>query len=84
MATPKNININIDLSSLQGLFNSIVKRVSHLTGTDILFVICALFVPPLAVFLKVGLTTHFFVNVLLTVLGFVPGQVHALWVVLFM
>ena len=84
MATPKNININIDFSSFQGLLNSVLKRIGQLSGTDILFVICAIFVPPLAVILKVGLTTQFFINVALTILGFVPGQIHALWVVLFM
>lgn len=39
--------------------------------------------PPLAVLLKVGLTTQFWINLVLTILGFVPGQIHALWVVLF-
>lgn len=84
MAAPKNVNINIDLSSFQNLFNSIAKRLSHLSGTDILFVVCAIFIPPLAVFLKIGLTTQFWINIILTILGFVPGQIHALWVVLFM
>ncbi len=84
MAVSKNININIDLSSFQSLFNSIARRVGHLSSTDILFVIAAIFVPPLAVLLKVGLTTHFWINIILTILGFVPGQIHALWVVLFM
>ncbi|OGD79562.1 proteolipid membrane potential modulator, partial [Candidatus Collierbacteria bacterium RIFOXYB1_FULL_49_13] len=35
------------------------------------------------VFIKVGLTAHFWINVVLTILGVVPGQIHALWVVLF-
>lgn len=49
---------------------------------NLLYVLIAILVPPLAVFLKVGLTTHFWINVLLTILGYVPGILHALWVVL--
>ena len=79
-----NININIDLSSFSKLLNQIGKRVGQLSGNDILFVICAIFLPPLAVLLKVGFTTQFWINVVLTLLGFVPGQIHALWVVLFL
>ena len=43
--------------------------------------ILAIFLPPLAVFLQVGLGLHFWLNVLLTVLGYVPGLVHAVWVI---
>lgn len=79
-----NINININLSSFSKFFNEVVRRLSHLSGNDVLFVICAIFLPPLAVLLKVGFTTQFWINVILTMLGFVPGQIHALWVVLFL
>ena len=48
----------------------------------ILKIILAIFLPPVAVFLQVGLTTHFWVNILLTILGGIPGVVHALWLVL--
>jgi uncharacterized membrane protein YqaE (UPF0057 family) len=42
----------------------------------------ALILPPIAVLLKVGFTAHFWINLILTILGYVPGQIHALWVVL--
>ncbi len=38
-------------------------------------------VPPLGVFLKTGAGGAFWLNVLLTLLGYVPGLVHALWIV---
>ncbi len=79
-----NININIDLGSFEKLIGQIIARLGHLTGSDVIFAILALIVPPLAVLLKVGFTTHFWINVVLTILGFVPGQIHALWVVLFL
>ncbi len=44
-------------------------------------VLLAIVLPPLGVFLTVGLKLHFWLNVLLTILGFVPGIIHALYVI---
>lgn len=49
---------------------------------DILRLVCAIFLPPLGVFLQVGLTTQFWINVLLTFLGYIPGIIHAVWIIL--
>ena len=48
---------------------------------DILRIVLAIFLPPVAVFLTVGLGMHFWINILLTLLGFIPGMIHALWVI---
>ena len=48
---------------------------------DILRIVLAIILPPLAVFLTIGLAMHFWVNILLTILGVVPGMIHALWVI---
>ncbi len=48
---------------------------------DILRIVLAIILPPLGVFLQVGLTKHFWINVLLTILGYIPGIVHAVWVI---
>lgn len=45
-------------------------------------VLLAIFLPPVAAFLAVGLTMHFFLNILLCILGGFPGMVHALWLML--
>lgn len=45
-------------------------------------ILLALFVPPIAVFTRVGLGLHFWLNLLLTLCFFVPGQIHAIWVLL--
>ena len=50
-------------------------------SVDILRIVLAIIVPPLGVFLQVGLTKHFWLNILLTILGYVPGLVHAVWVI---
>ena len=50
---------------------------------EIIKIILAIFVPPLAVFLEVGLGTQFWINVILVVLTLGIGAViHALYVVL--
>ena len=48
---------------------------------DVLRIIIATLLPPLGVFLQVGIGKHFWINVLLTILGFVPGIIHAVWVI---
>ncbi|MEK9901161.1 MAG: YqaE/Pmp3 family membrane protein [Rhodospirillaceae bacterium] len=48
---------------------------------DVIRIIISLFIPPLGVFLRVGLGGHFWLNILLTILGFIPGVIHAIWVI---
>ncbi len=48
---------------------------------DIIKILLAIIMPPVAAFLQVGLSTHFFINILLTLLGGIPGVVHALWLI---
>jgi uncharacterized membrane protein YqaE (UPF0057 family) len=47
----------------------------------IIKIILAIFLPPVAAFLQVGLGVHFWLNILLTLLGGLPGMIHALWLV---
>ncbi|MEQ8458355.1 MAG: YqaE/Pmp3 family membrane protein [Sandaracinaceae bacterium] len=49
---------------------------------DIVRLIAAILLPPLGVFMQVGLGTHFWINVVLTLLGYVPGIIHAVWIIL--
>ena len=78
-----NINININLAEIQKIVGDIGLRLGHLNGNDVAFLLLAILLPPIAVLIKVGLTTQFWINVVLTILGVVPGQIHALWIVLF-
>ncbi len=48
----------------------------------LLKLILAVFLPPVSAFLQVGLGLHFWINIILTILGVVPGMVHAFWLVL--
>jgi len=51
-----------------------------MTMVDLLRVILSVIIPPLGVFFKVGFGSHFWINILLTLLGYIPGLVHAIWV----
>ena len=48
----------------------------------ILMVIFSFLLPPLAVFLKAGAGKDLVINILLCLLVWVPGVLHALWIVL--
>ncbi|MCF1504949.1 MULTISPECIES: YqaE/Pmp3 family membrane protein [Afifella] len=45
-------------------------------------ILLAIILPPLGVFLQVGLGLHFWLNILLTIFGYVPGIIHAVWIIL--
>ena len=49
---------------------------------DLIRIIAAIVVPPLGVFLQEGLRKRFWINVLLTMLGYIPGIIHAVYVIL--
>ncbi len=53
-----------------------------ITVGDPLKILFAIILPPLGVFLEVGLTGAFWLNILLTILGYIPGIFHALYIIL--
>ena len=48
---------------------------------SILNLICAILLPPLGAFLQVGASKHFLINIVLCLLGWLPGILHAVWLV---
>jgi uncharacterized membrane protein YqaE (UPF0057 family) len=64
------------------------RLLSQRTGADRLFVlssdickiILAIILPPLGVFLERGCGPDLLINILLTILGYIPGIIHALYV----
>lgn len=48
---------------------------------DLIRVVLSILLPPLGVFLQVGITPQFWLNILLTLLGYIPGVVHAVWII---
>ena len=48
---------------------------------DILRILISLLLPPLGVFLKAGIGLQFWISIVLTCLGYVPGIVHAAFII---
>lgn len=56
------------------------RREGH--GMDVIRILLAIILPPLGVFLQVGIGLHFWLNILLTILGYIPGIIHAIYIIL--
>ena len=48
---------------------------------DILRTILSVLIPPLGVFLQVGIGLQFWLNIVLTLFGYFPGLIHAIWII---
>jgi uncharacterized membrane protein YqaE (UPF0057 family) len=51
-------------------------------NTMLLKVLLGILLPPVGVFLTYGVSTTLIINVVLTILGWVPGSIHAVWAIL--
>ena len=49
---------------------------------NVLRILLSCLLPPIGVFLTVGLGGAFWINILLTLLGYFPGVLHALFVII--
>lgn len=47
----------------------------------LLYIILGILVPPLGVFLTFGVSSTLFINIALTLLGWIPGSIHAVWAI---
>jgi uncharacterized membrane protein YqaE (UPF0057 family) len=48
---------------------------------DLIRIIFSVLIPPLGVFLQVGLGAQFWINIILTLLGYIPGLIHAVYII---
>jgi uncharacterized membrane protein YqaE (UPF0057 family) len=48
---------------------------------DFFRLLAAILLPPLGVFLQVGVGKTLLLNILLTLLGYIPGIVHAVYII---
>ncbi|RLN37772.1 hypothetical protein BBJ28_00007551 [Nothophytophthora sp. Chile5] len=53
-----------------------------ITCGDIPRLICSILLPPLGVFFQVGCNKDFAINCLLTLLGYIPGIIHAVYILI--
>lgn len=54
---------------------------SSSTFMDVIRIILAIILPPVGVLMQVGLGMHFWLNIVLTLCGYIPGLVHAVWII---
>jgi uncharacterized membrane protein YqaE (UPF0057 family) len=47
----------------------------------IIQIILGIVIPPLGIFLTYGISSTLVINVVLTLLGWVPGSIHAVWAI---
>ncbi|CUM62485.1 uncharacterized protein PRCAT00000035001 [Priceomyces carsonii] len=52
-----------------------------LTCSDLIKLVAAVILPPLGVFLERGCSSSLFINIILTCLGYIPGIIHAVYVI---
>ncbi|ORY88250.1 hypothetical protein BCR35DRAFT_301774 [Leucosporidium creatinivorum] len=48
---------------------------------DVLLYLLAILLPPVSVFLKRGCAADFWINICLSILGWIPGVLHAWWII---
>jgi uncharacterized membrane protein YqaE (UPF0057 family) len=48
---------------------------------DLVQIIIAILLPPLGVAMATGISKTFWINLLLTILGYLPGIIHAVYVI---
>ncbi|MEM7781904.1 MAG: YqaE/Pmp3 family membrane protein [Planctomycetota bacterium] len=48
---------------------------------DFIRIVFSILLPPLGVFFQVGLGLHFWLNIVLTLCGYIPGLVHAIYII---
>ncbi|WVQ71436.1 hypothetical protein IAR50_000973 [Cryptococcus sp. DSM 104548] len=50
-------------------------------GSDIIIILVAILFPPAAAAMITGCSCDLLINILLTVLGYLPGHIHAFWLI---
>ena len=48
---------------------------------DVIRILLSILIPPLGVFLQVGIGLQFWINIILTLLGYIPGVIHAIYII---
>ncbi|CEF62846.1 Proteolipid membrane potential modulator family-containing protein [Strongyloides ratti] len=52
-----------------------------LTCSDCPKICCSVIIPPVGVFFEKGCSVHLAINILLTLLGYIPGLIHACFII---
>jgi uncharacterized membrane protein YqaE (UPF0057 family) len=61
--------------------NLVLEKSQRINNMNLLRIVLAIVLPPLGIFMTVGVGPTLLINILLTLLGWLPGSIHALWVI---
>ncbi|KAL9936428.1 hypothetical protein V8E36_004496 [Tilletia maclaganii] len=50
-------------------------------SSDVIIILIAILLPPAAVGIQTGCSCDLLINILLTILGYIPGHIHAFWLI---
>ena len=67
--------------SLTMKLNLVLEKSQRINNMNLLRIVLAILLPPLGIFMTVGVGPTLLINILLTLLGWLPGSIHALWVI---
>jgi len=59
-----------------------MNRTTVRNESNVLKIMLLIIMPPASVYLAVGMKKQFWINLLLTILGYVPGLIHGVFIVL--
>jgi len=45
-------------------------------------IVLGILIPPVGIFLTYGISSTLLINILLTILGWLPGSIHAVWAII--
>ncbi|KAK0535341.1 hypothetical protein OC835_002390 [Tilletia horrida] len=72
--TALDFNLDLDLAPLP-------SPAMAVRSSDILIILIAILFPPAAVGILTGCSCDLLINILLTILGYFPGHIHAFWLI---
>ena len=75
-------NLSDNLERIQHVKTATTFLIMKESSKDILRILLAILLPPLGVFFQVGLGLHFWINLVLTLLGYIPGIIHGIYIIL--
>jgi uncharacterized membrane protein YqaE (UPF0057 family) len=61
--------------------NPVLEKSQRINNMNLLRIVLAILLPPLGIFMTVGVGPTLLINILLTLLGWLPGSIHAFWVI---
>nr|CAD2190330.1 unnamed protein product [Meloidogyne enterolobii] len=74
-------NVDGEGKSLERLLTRTKRSNGRWTAQQVIECIFAIFLPPVAIIIHGGRewVLHFIINIVLTIIGWIPGVIHALW-----